>query len=150
MTSGQHILQFYSHYTSPLYRWHMSQLCVVFPDRAVEILRSASLSNHMCLLIARDEESRWTNPSFPLHRVCETVFVRFNSDEHFYSIFACASSSWCVFLGVSVVQLRSPEDIQCCVVITTCSLQNSWCDLILIQLKLVPSQWDLVPVTLRW
>ncbi|XP_029383883.1 syntaxin-binding protein 4 isoform X2 [Echeneis naucrates] len=27
-------------------------------ERAVEILRSASLSNHMCLLIARDDESR--------------------------------------------------------------------------------------------
>lgn len=31
---------------------------VLSPDRAVEILRMASLSNHMSLLIARDEESR--------------------------------------------------------------------------------------------
>lgn len=31
---------------------------VLSPDRAVEILRMASLSNHMSLLIARDDESR--------------------------------------------------------------------------------------------
>ncbi|KAF0025940.1 hypothetical protein F2P81_022821 [Scophthalmus maximus] len=31
---------------------------VLLPDRAVDILRTASLSNHMSLLIARDDESR--------------------------------------------------------------------------------------------
>lgn len=33
-------------------------MSVLLPDRAVEILRTASLSNHMSLLIARDDESR--------------------------------------------------------------------------------------------